>query len=553
MKRTVKILLSTIAGAGILLVLSGCNKTELAEAEENQTISSPQVQRYECLHTGSGRDITVGPSQRYASISDVPWETLGPGDTVRIFYREEPYREKIVISGDGTEEEPIRICGVRGPNGERPVLDGDMAKNDPDDQSAYGSYRPMEGLAMVLLWNRDFDRKVHNIVIEGLHIKNAKKTFDYRRMDGSLDRYEEGAACIRVQAGDNIVIRDNELENCGNGIFTMSQEYNEASLTRNILIEGNYLHGHGEAGSYLQHALYIQSIGAIYQFNRFGPNTPGSLGATLKERVAGSVIRYNWFESGSSRVLDLVEVEDAASWYIVDEYLKSLGGARPDPDRLEKVRAAEAAYRKTYVYGNFIDHVGSKTIASSLIHYGYDNDPALARKGTLYFFNNTMSIRQDRSDSWRLRLFDIYLYDETKGTPAEERVELFNNIIYFTNETAGSEAAYLCLGRASGTIDLGVNWISDDWNGSEAMGECYPYAGESPVVNGVSNLIDTSSAEAPIDITTLLPVDTPQVRGRAQAMPSEIDAKYSVRYTYVPHQKGEPRSSVNDLGAAELP
>ncbi len=411
----------------------------------------------------------------------------------------------------------------------------------------------MEGLAMVLLWNRDFDLKVHNIVIEGLHIKNAKKSFSYRRTDGSMDIYEEGAACIRVQAGDNIVIRGNELENCGNGIFTMSQGYNEASLTRNILIEGNYLHGHGEPGSYLQHALYIQAIGATYQFNRFGPNAPGSEGATLKERVAGSVIRYNWFESGSSRVLDLVEVEDAASWYLVDEYIKTLGGAQPDPERLEKVRAAEAAYRKTYVYGNFIDHVGSRTIANSLIHYGFDNDPALARKGTLYFYNNTMAIRQDRSDSWRLRLFDIYLYDEAALTPAEESVEVFNNIIYFTNETEGSIPSYLCLGRSSGTINLGVNWISDDWMSTEAISECYPYAGERPEVNGVSNLIETSSADVPIDISTLLPKDTPQIRGRAQTIPSQVDAEYSVRYRYLPHLKSEPRNSVEDLGAAELP
>jgi len=89
-----------------------------------------------CIHTGTGDDYPVGPGQKYPSISDVPWDKLGPGDTVRIHYRETPYREKIVIRTDGTEQNPIRVCGVAGPNGERPILDGDGAVNDPDDADA---------------------------------------------------------------------------------------------------------------------------------------------------------------------------------------------------------------------------------------------------------------------------------------------------------------------------------------------------------------------------------------------------------------------------------
>lgn len=133
-------------------------------------------------------------------ISDVPWSSLSTGDTVRIFYKPSTYNEKIIISSDGTEQNPIRVCGVAGPNGERPILDGDGARNGTADSNAYGTYRPMEGLAMVLLYNRDYNTKVHNITIEGLHIRNAKDTFSYTRLDGSSDTYEQGAACIRVQA-----------------------------------------------------------------------------------------------------------------------------------------------------------------------------------------------------------------------------------------------------------------------------------------------------------------------------------------------------------------
>ena len=504
-----------------------------------------------CAPSATGTDYPVGPGQKYTSISDVPWDRLGPGDTVRIHWRPEPYREKIVVRTDGTEQAPIRICGVPGPGGQRPVLDGDGARNDPDDAGAYGTYGPMEGLAMIMIWNRDYDLKVHNVVIDGLHVRNAKNSFSYQRMNGATDHYEDGAACIRVQAGDNIVIRNNELENCGNGIFTMSQEDNEAHLTRNILIEGNYLHGHGQPGSYLEHSVYIQAIGATYQYNRFGPNAPGAEGATLKERVAGSVIRYNWFDSGSTRVLDLVEVEDAAPWYIEQAYRDwAAANNEPiDPDRLARVRAAEAAYRVTRVYGNFIRHRGSTTPASNLIHYGWDNDPALARQGTLFFYNNTMSLLNDRDDSWRIRLFDMYPYTDS---PALEKVEAFNNIIYFAAETDGAVASYLCLGRDSGTINLGVNWISSAWRAPGAEAECYPYP-ERPVINGADNLVDTDHDRQPIDTRTLEPYDLATIRDRAQPLPAAVGSDYRVVRQYLRHLRSEARPTQDDLGARELP
>ncbi len=508
----------------------------------------------DCLPNDTGRDYPVGPGQTYSSLSDIPWDELGPGDTVRIHYRKQPYREKIVIRTSGDTESPIRICGVAGPNGERPILDGDEAANDPDDRDAYGSYRPMEGLAMIMLWNRDYDLKVRNIVIDGLHVRNAKNSFHYTRMNGSRSRYENGAACIRIQAGDNIVIRNNELENCGNGIFTMSQDYNEASLTRNLLIEGNFIHGNGQPGSYLEHGVYIQAIGVVYQYNHFGPNAPGAEGATLKERVAGSVIRYNWFDSGSTRVLDLVEVEDAAPWYLESAYREWAReyGEPIDPERLKKVQAAEAAYRKTYVYGNLIRHVGSETPASNLIHYGWDNDPEYARKGTLYFFNNTLVLLNDRDDAWRVRLFDMYPYDEYAGIPAEETVEAFNNIIYHAAETTGSLPSHLCLGRESGTIKLGINWISDTWSSPETLSECYQQ-GLQPTIQGLDKLLDTSGEAAPVDIETLQPVDTPSIRDRAQPLPDAIRKKYRLDKQYRAGDTVEVRPSARDLGAIELP
>src|SRR5262245_11913891 len=66
----------------------------------------------------------VGPGKPYANIGDVPWEALQPGDTVLIYWRPTPYKEKWVICRQGTALDPIIVRGIAGPGGELPVIDG---------------------------------------------------------------------------------------------------------------------------------------------------------------------------------------------------------------------------------------------------------------------------------------------------------------------------------------------------------------------------------------------------------------------------------------------
>ena len=506
-----------------------------------------------CIPSGHGTDYPVGPGQKYSSLSQIPWSSLRAGDTVRIFWKETPYREKILISTRGTQQQPIRICGVAGTGGERPTISGEDATTRPRlanlDNYFSNDHDNFQGLGLIIL-SGNYDEKPANIIIDGLHLQHARKEYSFTNTGGEKRNYGDGAACIRLQAADNVVIRNNEIDHCGNGIFTMSQEYNDASLTRNILIEGNYLHDNGQSGSDRQHNLYIQAIGAVYQYNRFGPNTPGSMGTNLKDRSAGTIIRYNWFEGGS-RMLDLVEVEDSAPWFIEQAYLDSLEGSAPDPARLADVKATEARYRKTYVYGNQILNIGSEA-GSNLVHYGYDNDPELARKGTLYFYNNTLVIRHDRDDQWRVNVFDVSLYDESKGVPGEELIEAFNNIIYLVSETPKAVPSYLCIGRESGTINLGINWITASWNNTETVSECYPYK-TKPIFNGAENLVDTNSATAPVDIKKLIPLDVTAIRNHGQTLPPAVGKSHTPKYQYIRHQTGQFRPSLNTLGAVELP
>jgi len=73
-----------------------------------------------------GSTYEVGPGKKYARIAEVPFDYLGPGDVVKIYYREKPYHEKFILRKSGTRKNPITITGVpRGNN--LPIIDGKNA------------------------------------------------------------------------------------------------------------------------------------------------------------------------------------------------------------------------------------------------------------------------------------------------------------------------------------------------------------------------------------------------------------------------------------------
>jgi hypothetical protein len=87
-----------------------------------------------------------------------------------------------------------------------------------------------------------------------------------------------------------------------------------------------------------------------------------------------------------------------------------------------------------------------------MVRYGGDSgQTAFYRKGILHFYNNTVVIRADLNDAWRVKLFDLSTNDET--------VELENNIIY----RKGSSNFFLMSNKGNANL-IGMNWISQEWN-----------------------------------------------------------------------------------------
>ncbi|MCA9076383.1 MAG: polysaccharide-degrading enzyme [Planctomycetaceae bacterium] len=365
---------------------------------------------------GMATDYHIGPGQEFESPFEAPWHRLLPGDTVFIHWREKSYRNKWVLVGHGTAAQPITVKGVPGPNGELPLIDGESATTPPglDFWSEQRAVIKIGGANVP-----DVEFPTH-IVVENLDIRAAHPYHMYLGSEG-LKAYSEAASAIYVESGSNITIRNCIMRDCANGFFSAYQ-------SRDVLVEGCYIHTNGMPGTYYQHNSYTAGRGVTYQFNRFGPLREDCLGNALKDRSAGLIVRYNWIEGGN-RQLDLVEGDD--SMEIVD-----------DP-----------RYGQTFVYCNvLIEHEGDGN--NQMLHYGGDNgnEPDY-RKGVLYFLNNTViSHRTDRTVLARL-------------STNEETAVVTGNVFY--TSAPGSHLAIL---DESGLVRMTGNWIRKGWKSSHEDG-----------------------------------------------------------------------------------
>jgi hypothetical protein len=330
-------------------------------------------------------------------------------------------------------------------------------------------------------------------VVENLHFRRARGAFTGR---SGASSYAANAAGIYVEKGHHITVRNCVLEDSGNGLFV-------ASSTNDMLIERSYLFGNGNAGSIYEHNAYTEARSILYQFNRFGPLCGGCLGNNLKDRSSGTVIRFNWIESGN-RQLDLVDAEGSAD---------IIG----DP-----------AYQQTFVYGNvLIEPEGAGN--SQIAHFGGDSGSTANYRGTLYFWNNTV-VSTRTGNTTLLRL-------STNGQTAEVR----NNVVYVI--AAGSR---LALSDSAGTLRYGWNLFKPGFVNS--------HSGVTGVVTDLGgNLAAASPGFADETMQDFHLRDTSPARNSAGALPAAL-AVYPLDSEYVKHQTGAVRhaDATLDMGAYEF-
>lgn len=475
-----------------------------------------------CLPSGRGTDYQVGPGGgQIASLDQVPWESLQAGDTVRIFYREAPYAGKLLIMAAGTADAPVRVCGVKGPGGERPVVDGAGAVTRRAlvyGGDYAGPIQQARAVVMIMAEPFVWTAFPSHVQVDGLAIRGAHPDNSFTDTGGAVQRYADFGACVWIDRGHDITIADNEISGCAMGVFSRSSDDGAFAQTRGIRLVGNSIHGNGIVGSDRVHNTYMQSVGMVYEFNHYGPLREGALGNAIKDRSVGTVLRYNRIEEGA-HALDLVEAEDYP--------LTAL---------------ADPAYRRTWVYGNQIVKNGS---TGTFVHYGgdhYGSEPGanwgepLFRKGTLYFYNNTVLATGSSAALFQL-------------STTEEHAQAWNNVVFFApsvtypslRASSGTGAAW----TPGGVLTLGRNWLSGNWADADPW---HPVPGQLLVA--APQLTGTAM---PVDACTLVPLaDSPVID--AGLTPPELAAVGPPLWQLDGQQQPVPRDvhgGAVDLGAVE--
>jgi hypothetical protein len=451
----------------------------------------------------------VGPGQAYTALGQVDWNHLQAGDVVRIHWQPTPYHEKIQIAARGTQSAPIQIIGVAGPNGQLPVIDGDGAVSNP---GSYFAYAPMEGAGGIIICphgdEADPNYKAGYIDIENLDLENFSSSKSYTAADGTTHNYWAGSAGIAMYYAEDVTIHGCVIHGNDNGIFGKSYGYEQGTL-RNILIDGNTIYGNGVVGEDRYHNSYLEGVGVTYQYNHYGPEIAGALGSDIKDRSAGTVIRYNWLEGGA-HILDLVEAED--------------GGT---------IITSDPSNANTLVYGNVLYNPPNSS--ASLIHFGGDlGDPNYYRTN-LYLYNNTIVNRDDQlTGNWHAELLQM----ET----AQQTAWVRNNIIFNESATPGQAPTELWMDDGNGTINLSTNWISTGVLPSD------PSSPVNGAINGLNQVLWGSDPGFVNDVSDFHLQANSVCLGQGVAIdPAVADHPVLSQYTPPPNDPLQPSQSAQAL------
>jgi hypothetical protein len=455
----------------------------------------------------------IGPGQAYTTLGSLPWSDLLPGDTVAIHWQAGGYHEKLLISESGTASEPINIVGIPGPDGQQPVIDGENATTS--SQFDY-YYTPQEESSLVLIQrsaDQPYEYLPSYINISGLEFRDAYQAYTFTDATGATQTYGAFAAAIYIEGASNITIANCTLDNSGLGLFALSNG-DAAHTTSNVMVEGNYFYGNGVPGSDGEHNSYCEVDGITYQDNDYGPLRAGALGAELKDRSAGVIIRDNYF-SPAAHMLDLVDPEDSPT-----------------------IVAADPAYANTYVYGNIFNNSGPNP-AESLVHFGGDSGFTAMYRPNLYFYDNTVVNLVDQSTLYRTIMFEL--------DTSAQNVYASNNIFYNSPVTAGGTPSLFEFSGGQGNITFSsTNWVSPGWlpNESTELGTSYDgtITGTNTFFvdpNNNPGFLDPSAGDYHLTATS-----------NAIGIAGSLDPSWpAVDQEYAPPTSDTPRASVADVGA----
>lgn len=506
-----------------------------------------------------GQVLEVGPSQPVKHLTDITPAQFRPGLTVRLHNEDTTsqhpteYHEAIAFTANGAPTAPIRIVGVPDPHGNLPVLDGANAVMRPDLPAGAAQYLFGGGAgAGIMIYGaayNGFPTHVNGgfVVVEGIRMTNfySDPTHTNAYTDPSSHRvvpWGGSAAGLRIQNGDDIVLRGCDLDGNGNNVFTefnAGQKGWDAQSLRFALL-GNRIANGGAVAGYGSHNAYMQTWFALIQGNTFASYKTGAFGSHYKDRGIATVVRDNFFSPGAARILDFIEPQDSAGYIDPNIYaLYPPAGEEPLFTASFLAAAQEVYHHSAYVYGNIFAAPSS----GGNMHFSQDQGGAtgfLSRTGELAFYNNTYrGFATQQGGDYRSVLFDL---NPTK--PSEwPTIRIVNNL--FANLTGKHPPFFFWSVQPEPTFLFGKNQMPLNWgtdnkgvidnsagaaDGSGWMDkpseDTYVGADLRSNVHGDKGLV--TSATAPFDLATFRPNGAAQP---GEPLPPEL-APMPVRFNF---------------------
>lgn len=427
-------------------------------------------------------DYHVGPGQTYTSIGAVPWYTLAAGDTVYIHHRTEAqggaYHEKVLISSRGTPDNWIRVLGVPGAGGERPVISGQNATTSTNMHHRWQTPTDVQYLGLMQIMVRSgatYDIPGY-IEIAGIQFQDVYPGMGFTAENGASSDYITFSSCLYMRAPHHVLVRDNVFTNCGQGVYNWAGDGSDlnayyGAIPTGIVIRGNHFYGNGGASAGTEHQVYTESDGVIIEHNRFGAMRSGALGSHIKDRSAGTVVRYNFIEEAAyGWYVDLVEPENA--WSV-------LGSSNP-------------RYGEDFVYGNvFINNTNN---SPNWIHWNEDHQQGTRGRAykpgaRLTLYNNTIVHNRTAPGSPATNLVNTNFGAQTcQAAPLPGVIDVRNNLIVANPGSTANVPSIRFGFCGSEHFDFGVNWVSPGWATHRAGA---PYS--TGVVAGAANVVSPAA------------------------------------------------------------
>lgn len=327
----------------------------------------------------------IGAGQQYTTVASMPWHLAAAGSTVFIHYQAAPFAGKILLPNRGTAALPIRLVGVKGAGGERPIIDGNNAAppplSTPYDSETSGASED-SGLIVIERANgMSSSFKPGYIEISGLELKNAHSDFSYtRQTGGAANTWSSAGGAIYLRGAEHVTVRDCVIHHCSNGIVTNQGGSEERNLVRDLLVSHCHFHSNGKSGSYFGRNLETQAAGVTLQFSKLDAPLSGSNVENVRDLSAGFVARCNYITGGGSQ-------------FTFDEPYGSVPLLTADPN-----------WGVTHVWGNVLRNFGNGS--GNVIHFGGSQ---LAGARVLHFHHNTVHCQNDYSRN----VLDIREADES--------------------------------------------------------------------------------------------------------------------------------------------